>query len=591
MPPVVTLPITDTLADIAPRNADRWPDRVMYTRNRPPGPVDVTAAAFNDDVRATAKGLIARGISAGDRVGVLAANSYEWTTLDFALWTVGACAVPIYESSSSEQIDWIVADADLDAVAVGSAKLADKVRSAVSGESPPIWPVDDDMLPTLRSEGEQISDADLQGRIEAVTPQDTATIIYTSGTTGRPKGCELTHSNFLFEVRTLVASTAPLMAEPGACTVLFLPLAHIFGRAAQVWCADGGLRVIHCANPKTLTVDMVTFSPTFIVAVPRVFEKIYNSAAQKAHDAGRGKIFDRAATVAINYSRAQFTGGPSLLLSFQHAVFDRLVYAKLRAALGGRAKYAVSGGAGLGERLGHFFAGIGLLVMEGYGLTETTGPSCFNRPEAPRIGTVGQPMAGTSVRIADDGEVWLRGPHVMRGYHNNSSATVEAIDPQGWLHTGDIGVIDGDGYLSITGRKKDIIITAGGKNVAPAVLEDRIQASLLVSYAMVVGEGRPFIGALITLDDDAVAAWATNHDKTHLTPAQVRADPDLLAALQVCVDHANAAVSKAESIRKWTILDRELSEEAGHVTSTQKLKRAVITSDFQADIESLYVKT
>ena len=590
MPAAVTLPITDTLADIAPRNAAQWPDRVMYTRNLSSGPVDVTAAAFNDDVRATAKGLMARGIKSGDRVGVLAANSYEWTTLDFALWTVGACAVPIYESSSSEQIDWIVTDAGVCAVAVGSPALADKVRSAVTGECPPIWPVDDRLLPTLGSEGQQISDDELRSRTDEGTPQDTATIIYTSGTTGQPKGCELTHANFLFEVRTLVASTAPLMAEPGACTVLFLPLAHIFGRAAQVWCAEGGLRVIHCANPKTLTVDMVTFSPTFIVAVPRVFEKIYNASAQKAQVAGRGKIFDRAVDVAIAYSRAQYTGGPSVLLRLQHAIFDRLVYAKLRAALGGRAKYAVSGGAGLGERLGHFFAGIGLLVMEGYGLTETTGPSAFNRPEAPRIGTVGQAMAGTAVRIADDGEVWLRGPHVMRGYHNNPEATTEAIDSDGWFHTGDIGVLDDDGYLSITGRKKDIIITAGGKNVAPAVLEDRVQSSRLVSYAMVVGEGRPFIGALVTLDEEALAAWVIANDKSELSAAEVRADPALQAEVQLAINHANDAVSKAESIRKWTILDGELSEEAGHVTSTQKLKRTVIATDFATEIEALYTQ-
>ena len=335
---------------------------------------------------------------------------------------------------------------------------------------------------------------------------------------------------------------------------------------------------------------MVTFSPTFIVAVPRVFEKIYNASAQNAQDAGRGKIFDRAVDVAIAYSRAQYTGSPSVLLRLQHAIFDRLVYAKLRAALGGRAKYAVSGGAGLGERLGHFFAGIGLLVMEGYGLTETTGPSAFNRPEAPRIGTVGQAMAGTAVRIADDGEVWLRGPHVMRGYHNNPEATTEAIDSDGWFHTGDIGVLDDDGYLSITGRKKDIIITAGGKNVAPAVLEDRVQSSRLVSYAMVVGEGRPFIGALVTLDEEALAAWVIANDKSELSAAEVRADPALQAEVQLAINHANDAVSKAESIRKWTILDGELSEEAGHVTSTQKLKRTVIATDFATEIEALYTQ-
>jgi long-chain acyl-CoA synthetase len=391
------------------------------------------------------------------------------------------------------------------------------------------------------------------------------------------------------QARTLVATTRPVVETPGAATVLFLPLAHVLGRGAQLYCAEGGMKVAHCPSPKMLVGDMASVQPTFLVGVPRIFEKIFSASAQRAHAGGKGWLFERAADVAIDYGRALHSGtGPSLLLRAQHAIFDRLVYGKLRAAMGGRLRYAITGGASLGERLGSFYAGIGLTVMEGYGLTETTASGTFNRAENARIGSVGQPMPGTAVRIADDGEISLRGPHLMAGYHNNATATKAAIDDDGWFATGDLGRVDDDGFLHITGRKKDIIVTAGGKNVAPAVLEDRMQAHHLVGQALVVGEGRPFIGALITVSPEALPAWAAAHGKQGGTAAELHDDPDLRAELQDAVDDANAAVSKAESIRSWRLLDGEFTEESGHLTPTQKLKRGVIADGFAAEIEAIY---
>jgi long-chain acyl-CoA synthetase len=395
----------------------------------------------------------------------------------------------------------------------------------------------------------------------------------------------------MFVTRTLAVTTEPVPSEPGARTVLFLPLAHVLGRGAQVYSAVGGMQVAHCPNSKLLPGDMLSFRPTYLVGVPRIFETIFNRSQQKAYEGGKARIFDRATKVAIDYGRTRWAvRGPSLRLKVEHALFDRLVYAKLRAAMGGELRYAITGGASLGERLGSFYAGIGLTVMEGYGLTETTASGTFNRATAPRIGSVGQPMPGTSVRIADDGEISLRGPYLMAGYHNNPEATALVIDADGWFQTGDLGALDAQGYLQITGRKKEIIVTAGGKNVAPAVLEDRMGAYNLISQAMVVGEGKPFIGALVTLDPDAVAAWATAHHKAGLTAAELHDDPDLNAEIQAAVDDANAAVSRAESIRAWRLIDAQFTEESGHMTPTLKLKRAVVTSDFAEQIEALYAR-
>lgn len=589
VPAVTADPITENICSLITRNEEQYPDRVMFTAgDSSTVSRDVTAAQFAREVRATAKGLIARGLEHGQRIGVLAANCYQWSLLDCACWAVGIAPVPIYETSSPEQINWIVSDSGCAAVAVGTPELGERVTSSLSQ---PIrtWLLNAELMSELAAEGQSVADEQLGERMAAVRPADIATIVYTSGTTGRPRGCVLTHSNFVFEVRNVAALMGPLMSAADASTVLFLPLAHIYARFAEVLCLECRTRIVHCASVRDLPAKMIAYKPTFIVAVPRVFEKIYNGASQKAHDSGRGKIFDIAAEVAIAYARARAEGGgPSFWLRVQHTVFDKLVYGKVRAALGGRTRYAISGGASLSERLGYFYAGIGLLVIEGYGLTETTGVIVFNPPARPKVGTVGLPMPGSAVRIADDGEIWLRGGNVMPGYFNNPAATAEALDAEGWFHTGDVGALDADGYLRITGRKKEIIITAGGKNVAPVLLEDRVQSNRMISHCIVVGEARPFVGALVTLDPEALEQWAKAKKKPASDVASLRDDPDLVAEIQKTVDFANRAVSQAESIRAWRILERELSEETGHITQSQKLKRAVIVADFADDISALY---
>ncbi len=589
-PPAIDLPIEDTLASIPATRAAKFPDSPMYALRSGDTWEDVTAAQFNDLVRSVARGLVARGVPAGQPVAILSPTRYEWTVLDFALWTAGAFAVPIYDSSSAEQIEWILQDSEVVAVITDSRSSADRVHGSTLGTVPPVWVMDDDLLSALQAEGASVADEVLEERIASVSVGDPATIVYTSGTTGRPKGCVISHESLMYVARTLAVGTAPVVSEPGARTVLFLPLAHVLGRGAQVYSAFGGMQVAHCPNAKLLPGDMISFRPTFLVGVPRIFEKIFTASQQKAHASGKGRIFDRATTVAIAYGRALHDGGPSLPLRAEHAVFDRLVYSRLREAMGGQLRYAITGGASLGERLGHFYAGIGLTVMEGYGLTETTASGTFNRADSPRIGSVGQPMPGTSVRIADDGEIWLRGPYMMSGYHHNPDATAQVIDAEGWFQTGDLGTLDAEGYLHITGRKKEIIVTAGGKNVAPAVLEDRMGAHALISQAMVVGEGQPFIGALVTLDPDALSAWASAHNKPGSTSAELHDDPDLNAAIQAAVDDANAAVSKAESIRAWRLIDAQFTEESGHMTPTLKLKRSVVTTDYASQIEALYTR-
>ncbi len=585
-PAEIPLPISETAGSIPARNAQRFPQRPLYAVRDGDGWRDVSAAQFNEQVRAVAKGIVARGVAPGSPVAILSPTSYEWTVLDFALWSVGCFAVPVYDSSSVEQIEWILTDSSAVAVIVSTGEMAERVRS--TGLATPTWVIEDSLLETLSAEGVDVPDEELSARLATASPQDPATIVYTSGTTGRPKGCVITHENLLFVVRTLVATTQPVVNAPGARTVLFLPLAHVLGRGAQVYCAEGGMQVAHCPAPKQLPADMLSLQPTFLVGVPRIFEKIFNASQQKAHASGKGRIFERAAKVAIEFGKQARAGKPSLRLRVEHALFDRLVYSKLRAAMGGNLRFAITGGASLGERLGFFYAGIGLTVMEGYGLTETTASGTFNRAENPRIGSVGQPMPGTGVRIDDDGEISLSGPHVMAGYHNNPAATAEVIDADGWFRTGDLGSLDMDGFLQITGRKKEIIVTAGGKNVAPAVLEDRMQAHNLIGPTMVVGEGQPFIGALITLDPDALSAWAAAMGKTGRTVGELRDDPDLREQIQKAVDDANAAVSKAESIRSWRLLDSTFTEESGHMTPTQKLKRDLVARDFEGDVSAIY---
>lgn len=588
----ISVPTTGNLTDDVVTNAAEAPDAVVFSRRVGEEWTDVTAAEFLDEVRAVAKGLVAAGVEVGDRVALLSKTRYEWTLLDYATWFAGAVGVPIYETSSAEQIGWILSDSGARAVVAEGADHLARVREAREASDLPelqhVWSIQDNAVDVLRRLGSDITDEALEERRTAATPQDLATLIYTSGTTGRPKGCMLTHGNFMFELGVAVDELSDLFDTEESSTLLFLPLAHVFARIIQIGAVKSRTRLGHSADIKNLVTDLGEFRPTFILAVPRVFEKVFNSASQRATADGRGAIFDRAADVAIAWSRALDGPRVPLRLRAQHALFDRLVYGKLRQALGGRCAHAVSGGAPLGDRLGHFYRGIGLSVLEGYGLTETTAALAVNLPGAQKIGTVGRPIPGTAVRVGDDGELLFRGGQVFTGYWGNDAATHEAIDRDGWFHTGDVGEVDAEGFVRITGRKKEILVTAGGKNVAPAVLEDRLRAHALVDQCLVVGDGQPFIGALVTLDRETFPAWAEQHGKTGAI-ADLLDDPDLVAAVQDAVDEANKAVSKAESIRKFTILPGEWTEEGGQLTPSLKLKRNVVVREARADIEALYL--
>ncbi len=488
------------------------PDGVAFGVRRGGSWHDVTAAGFLGQVRALAKGLLASGIQPGDRVALLSRTRFEWTLLDYAIWFAGAVTVPVYETSSVEQVGWILEDSGAAAVVVETSAHTARVTQAREGSAwsaavRHVWTLDDGAVDALSRLGATVSDEDLEARRVLGTPETPATLIYTSGTTGRPKGCELTHGNFMVELDNAL-DALPELFEEDASTLLFLPLAHVFARVIQIGCVRAGVRLGHSADINTLVEDLSDFSPTFVLAVPRVFEKVFNTASQRALADGRGRIFDQAAAVAIAYSKALDAGRPGPLLRARHLAYDRLVYGRLRAALGGRCRFAVSGGAPLGERLGHFYRGIGITVLEGYGLTETTAAVTVNRLGAQRIGSVGQPLGGTTIRVADDGELLARGAQLMRGYWNDPAATREVMTADGWLLTGDLGEIDDEGFVRVTGRKKEILVTAGGKNVAPAPLEDRVRAHPLVSQCMAVGDGRPFIAALVTLDPEALAVWA-----------------------------------------------------------------------------------
>ena len=588
----VAIPTTGNLTDDVVTNAREAATTAVFSRATADGWTDVTAAEFHDEVRAVAKGLIAAGIEAGDRVALLSKTRYEWTLLDYAIWFAGAVTVPIYETSSAEQIGWILHDSGTRAVVAEGADHLGRVREARQAqdltELQHVWSIQDNAVDVLRRLGSDISDEVLEQRRTSAGPGDLATLIYTSGTTGRPKGCMITHGNFMFELGVAVDELHELFDTEGSSTLLFLPLAHVFARIIQIGAVKSRTRLGHSADIKNLVADLGEFRPTFILAVPRVFEKVFNSASQRATADGRGKIFDRAADVAIAWSRAQDGKRVPVRLRAQHALFDRLVYGKLRQALGGSCAYAVSGGAPLGDRLGHFYRGIGLVVLEGYGLTETTAALTVNLPDAQKIGTVGRPIPGTSVRVGDDGELLFKGGQVFAGYWGNEAATHEAVDRDGWFHTGDVGEVDDEGFVRITGRKKEILVTAGGKNVAPAVLEDRLRAHALVDQCLVVGDGQPFIGALVTIDRETFPAWAEQHGKSG-DVADLVDDPDLVAAVQDAVDDANKAVSKAESIRKFTILPGEWTEEGGQLTPSLKLKRNVVVRDARAEIEALYL--
>ena len=580
----------EAIPDLLAVNVAEHGDEVGYRVHRDGQWRDVTWRQFGEQVAGVAKGLVAAGVAPGDRVALQARTRYEWTVCDFAIWAAGAATVPVYETSSADQVAWILSDSGATAAIVERPEHAEAMES-VRDQAPdlgPIWIMDDDAVGTLTAAGRDVSDAELDARRATLKADSLATLIYTSGTTGRPKGCELTHANFLFEINNGMTLLGRFLSVQGSL-LLFIPLAHVLARVLQVGAVKTRTVVGHTPDVKNLVADLGEYKPTFVLAVPRVFEKVYNQAKATADAGGKGKIFDRAAQVAVDWSRAQDTGGPGLLLRLQHVLFDRLVYAKLRAALGGRCLGAVSGGAPLGERLGHFYRGIGVTVYEGYGLTETTAAAAVNHDEAFRIGTVGRPLPGVSAAVADDGEILIKGGIVMRGYWKNEQATAEAVDGEGWFHTGDLGEIDGDGFLKITGRKKEIIVTAGGKNVAPAVLEDRLRAHALISQCIVVGDQRPFVGALITLDEEALPGWLGARGKPTDTPLdKLRDDEDLVKELDAAVADANKAVSKAEAIRKYRVLASDFTEENGMLTPSLKLKRAVVLKEFGDEVEALY---
>ncbi len=591
IPPLVPSATAGNLTNLIAERAWFEPERITMSRPLGEGWQPVTAREVEEEVRATAKGLIASGVQIGDRVAIMARTRYEWTILDFATWFAGGVVVPIYDTSSAEQIDWILNDSHSVALIVETPALAELVKPVLPSHTRHVWTMTDDVLAVLREAGKHIGDDEIDRRRNAVTPSSLATLIYTSGTTGKPKGVQLTHGNFLSECGNVVQGASELFLKPGGSTLLFLPVAHVFGRMVQIGSISAGLHMAHCSDPVgRLPMDLASFKPTFVLAVPRIFEKIYNGAEAKAEAAGKGKIFRKAAAVAIAYSEALDKKSVSPILKFKHGLFDKLVYSKMRAGMGGRVEAAISGGAPLGARLGHFYRGAGVTVLEGYGLTETTAGATLNLIGAQRVGSVGRPIPGTSVKIAEDGEVLLRGPIVMEGYWQNQAANDEVFDSERWFKSGDLGKLDDDGFLYIVGRKKELIVTAGGKNVAPAVLEDRLRAHPLVSQCMVVGDNQPFIAALVTVDPDALKGWVANNKKEGASINDLVNDPDLIAVIQTAVDDANKAVSKAESIRKFTILPTDFTIAGGHLTAKLSVKRHVVAKEFAKEIEALFTK-
>ena len=588
VPPMVELASSGNLNQLVTERAKNEPDRVILSRPLGDGWQKVTAKEFEAEVRATAKGLVAAGVQIGDRVALMARTRYEWTILDFAIWSAGAVTVPIYETSSTEQINWILSDSGAVALIVETPQNKETATPALTPAVRSVWTITDGAMNQLLENGKGISDDEIDKRRSAATPDDLATLIYTSGTTGNPKGVHLTHSNFLFECGNVVQGASDLFLKKGGSTLLFLPIAHVFGRMVQVGAITAGLHMGHCSDIARLPKDLGTFQPTFVLAVPRIFEKIYNGAEAKADAGGKGKIFRKAADVAIAYSEAMDTKRIPIGLKLKHALFDKLVFSKIRHAMGGRVEAAISGGAPLGARLGHFYRGAGVNILEGYGLTETTAGATLNLTWAQRVGSVGKPLPGTTIKIAEDGEVLIKGGIVMKGYWQNESANKEVFTSDGYFKSGDLGAIDSDGFLTIVGRKKELIVTSGGKNVAPAVLEDRVKAHPLVSQCLVVGDNRPYIAALITIDADALKTWIETNKKTGATIKDLTEDPDLIAVVQTAVDEANKAVSRAESIRKFKILPVDFTIAGGQLTAKLSVKRHVVGKQFAADIEALY---
>lgn len=591
LPGLVESPSHENITDLLLQRVQKTPEIALFAVEDTPGAWrEVTAKAFLEQVQDLARGFIASGIRPGDRVALMSRTRYEWALIDFALWFAGAVSVPIYETSAPTQIEWVLSDSDSVALIVETKEHQERFEK-IKANTPLVkhlWRLDDDSLFKLVGLGKSVSLDELEKARRANTIDSLATIIYTSGTTGKPKGCELLHHGFIDLSRNSQLEL-PEVVKEGQATLLFLPLAHVYARFISILCVHGGIKVGHQPDTKTVAAGMQSFKPHFLLAVPRVFEKVYNSAEQKAEAAGKGKIFRKAVQVAIDYSRAlDSTKGPSFGLKLQHKVFDALVYKKLRVAMGGNVKFAVSGGAPLGERLGHFFRAIGLVVLEGYGLTETSAPAMIGRPSDAQIGKVGRVLPGCAVKIAEDGEILLKGTNVLRGYWKNPEATAAAIQ-DGWFRTGDIGELDENGFISITGRKKELIVTSGGKNVAPTALEDPLRASPIIAQAVVIGDQRPFVSALLSLDPEMLPVWlANNGQKSDLTLSQAAKNPVVLKELQKKVDEVNATVSNAEGIRKFAVIESELSEESGHLTPSLKIKREIVTRDFAPIIDEIY---
>ncbi len=588
IPAIIPAAVAGNLTNLISERAHFEPERVLVSRPMGDRWQAVTAKEYEEEIKAVAKGFIAAGVGFGDRIAIMAKTRYEWTVLDFAIWYAGAVPVPIYETSSAEQVDWILTDSAAVAIVVETPALAELVQPVMPATCKNIWNITYNALATLTHEGKGVSDDEITKRREKLKPETLATLIYTSGTTGKPKGVQLTHGNFLSECGNVVNGASDLFLKPGGSTLLFLPVAHVFGRMVQIGSITAGLHLAHCSDLTKLPADLASFKPTFVLAVPRIFEKIYNGAEAKADAAGKGKIFHKAAEVAIAYSKALDTKKISPLLKLQHGLFDKLVYSKIRAGLGGRVEAAISGGAPLGERLGHFYRGAGVRVLEGYGLTETTAGATLNLTSSHRVGSVGKPIPGTTIKIAEDGEVLIKGPIVMQGYWQNDAANKEVFDSNGYFKSGDLGKIDEEGYLSIVGRKKELIVTAGGKNVAPAVLEDRLRSHPLISQCMVVGDNKPFIAALITIDPDAIKPWAVANKKEGASIAELAKDPTLQAVIQTAVDETNKAVSRAESIRKFIILPVDFTIAGGHLTAKLSVKRHVVSQQFAREIDELF---
>jgi long-chain acyl-CoA synthetase len=591
LPSLVETAANENITDLLLNRVRKTPNIPLFAIEKTPGVwTDVSAKDFHEQVKDLAKGFIASGIRPGDAVGIMSRTRYEWALVDFALWFAGAVTVPIYETSAPAQIEWVLSDSDAVGLIIENSEHQKRFESikAMVPSVKKVWKLEDDSLVKIVADGKDISDDQLEKARASLNLDSLATIIYTSGTTGKPKGCELLHRGFV-DLSKNAMLELPEVVKEGTATVLFLPLAHVYARFISILCVHAGIKVGHQPDTTNVAAAMQSFHPDFLLAVPRVFEKVYNSAEQKAEAGGKGKIFRKAVQVAIDYSRGlDKKGGPSLLLKVEHKLFDILVYKKLRAAMGGKVKYAVSGGAPLGERLGHFFRSIGLIVLEGYGLTETSAPAMIGRATDAKIGKVGRVLPGCAVKIADDGEILLKGSNVLRGYWKNPEATKATMEGD-WFKTGDIGELDDEGFITITGRKKELIVTAGGKNVAPTALEDPLRASPIIGQAVVIGDQRPFVAALLSLDPEMMPVWlANNGQPSDLTLSQAAKNPRVLQELQKAVDDVNSTVSNAEAIKKFEVIDSELSEKSGHLTPSLKIKREAVTRDFAPIIEQIY---